>query len=428
VAANDDGDWWIEIDPATDVVDQASSSSLQSSGETEIADDDDASNSAPLRLRPQYDGNLLRNVGKVFEPPVNLAFTQSSVSPENSDPADDPQSSEFESVIPIAARDEDAGPKSRQGAVRSGSAKEEVRMLTYDDAPFAESIEDVQELRRRLQSATSFEPGAVAPNATSDGQLDSATASEHVPKTSILRLRKRRQPATTLSSPLPVPSVDSPKPKQSVVEHTSMVQWRPAKAEMPAPSKTNRPKPEKSASMPEDLRQALPRDPSFAMGMSGSSKDAASAGLEADSWLDSKSVNASTNRSDNAGTSGLVAPLPPPSDPIEWMSFNDSTDQLKPPVDSNSGDEWMSSSMVYSGADDPGQILRKVQADPSDDGGQTPELGEPKRNPIERVAAAMHVSTSTVWTAIGAAAFTMFLAGLWTVRAAVRSRFASNDQ
>ena len=88
---------------------------------------------APLRLRRQYNGNLIDGVVGMSEAPVNLALSQSAESLSNSDQTVNEEMADFGNVIPISARQETTCESARETKMPSKSSKEEVRMLTFDE-------------------------------------------------------------------------------------------------------------------------------------------------------------------------------------------------------------------------------------------------------------------------------------------------------
>lgn len=367
---------------------------------------------APLRLRRQYTESVLADVLGTPQTSVSQAVAELPDSTPIVNQLDDGLEFELGSkkIIPTAAREDESmpsGDKSRHRVQQPRPQKEEVRMLTFDESPIEDSVEETQDLRQRLQSAASFEPGAVAPGAARDRREDSATP-ERTPKTSILRLRKRRQPVETFAA-TPNPPIESSRPRQPVVEHTSIVQWRPAKSGSSGVATLPAKAIEKSVAVPNDLRKSLPAD-------SGTD-------TLANRSADPKRSERFANRDEFTNSPTMIAPLPPSDGNVQWMAFNESKEGTQSSGDSNSGDEWSSSSMAFSGNGDADSLLQSIQVEGSESGPAVKNGDSSGQS-----AAATSPSSSTLWTILGAGVFALLLAGLWVVRAAVRSNFDSSNQ
>jgi len=263
------------------------------------------------------------------------------------------------------------------------------------------SGDKIKDLKNRLESA-SLEPGAVAPGVKSGRQEELISQDAESAKSAILRLRKKRQsfrglPASEAAG-TPAASV-----RRQVTGHTAIVQWRPAKQESATPP-CDPQLASKPVRLPADLRQSL-RDNS-----ASTFEDPANSGF-------------------NSGSS-MMAPLPPPELAIEQTSFDTSTEssshrrQTQLDHDSNRvPEDLILSGMVpsvaaFSDSEDlDGSLLTSASNSPENTAESTTPTSA--SGPIERLARLFGIPASTM---LGAVGLTAFIAGLWIVRATVRSK------
>lgn len=426
-----------------------------------------ASVSTPLKLRPQYATSIVDDVLGDSQSRTQSKAVKQASSRNCETTEDDDDASISTEVVPTGAEDggEPTEHSSSKLIAQVSSQKEVVRMRTFDDSevPFESALD----LRNRLQSAASFEPGMVAPGVGESGS-DPAT-DESSQKTRILRLRKRRQTSRILPKP-DAAVVESVPTRKSVVSQTSVIQWKPMKSETPTTTHAAKNKPESTVTQPDDLRRSLrgissmTADVPSASPLSpfvtpppidfGDSADTArqsmakhsgsrpsardrnpaksqmqgpvwdhaitpsSAGEAANSW----------NQKEQHGTSSALAPLPPPDTNVELTSFDSLKELLPPQHDSQQDDSSLSSIAALSGSNDAGHFLKTLErAGFEADEPYTTAETRP-RSTSQRVSSMLGVAASTLWTMIGAAGFAMVLAGLWLTRAAIRSKFSSHNE
>lgn len=409
--------------------------------------------SSTLKLRKQYSSENLGDSRDVMEtigsdtgsaerPTITpmIAFSQDSADAHDS-----------EVIVPIVAKDspkeESKLPRSKDP--KSKPSKDEVTMRvtssTRDGA-------DLNDLQKRLQSAALLEPGAVAPELrpkSFEGKAWDTTADERVAETRVIKLRKRRPIGHELQR-VEVAPVETAKVREPVVGRAALVQWRPAKTDAP-PAMRPTPQPEsKIARMPADLRQSLHQMstagfngtsssktslaslPSIEFGRDSEISSAARETARDDSstktrWHGSTwdhaptPANEGVTRTGNHGSkridlnSSSLAPLPPPDPNFELTSFDQPNELSKSHHAEGSNDDSESSFASWSASNGDTQFLPDLERPASSTDQTAPDNSKSASGHFQRISAVLQVFGG----------FAIFIAGLWLVRAVVRSKTLS---
>lgn len=336
---------------------------------------------------------------------------------------------------------------------------------------------NVLDLKKRLDSVTSLQPGEIPASESSDLLSDAFKEfSDNFDSTElqVVRLRKQHHPFRDLPTVNPTPTTATVA-RQMVFGKTSMVQWRPAKDSSSTSESTDKTE-SKTARLPNDLRQTLTaafeesmdrtqfshRDGSLDRSEIGHSQITVPSlsshsvpvrpELRGSLWDNatapsiegySGSVTASNEAARYSKKSRAemmesnAAPLPPSDPAVEQTSFDTPDELFKRRRQSKSESELMSpppptttfelslpSITEQPGAeqlaDGPYENNESSEANAEADGQVETTREMLMKGPTERLAYLLGVSTSTASTLLGAAAMAMFFAGLCLVRAIVR--------
>jgi hypothetical protein len=340
--------------------------------------------------------------------------------------------------------------------------------LTWFDKSEPEfPTEKVIEMRQRLESAVSLNPGEISPW-MSDVQTASANesgTSVGKPKPGGVRLRERRQMFRDLPSAVPV-HMTSGIAIPAIVGRTSMLQWRPAREPLTdgaihGPRSAAVP----SMPLPEDLRESL-RGITRASEMNRShfvdgslftipsvefggaqrvlerpqvvhSGGPASAGtspaqepIKGTLWDHASApIDGHPGLPPLESASNIAAPAPPQSAAVEQTVFHPATNPLHRYHQSTadwSGAARDASSVndpLVNAADQPGGLRpgRTSSASETIDEQTASTRAILTHGPVERFAVLFGIPASTASTIIAAGGLALLIAGLWMVRSVVRT-------
>lgn len=433
---------------------------------------------APFKMRPRFD---IRETSDLKPTPAkpevqqaerrNPVITPMDVSPVNQTPWEEQQRlltlAEKEAAEKDAALSESANEDLLADDLISAFDTEEAPLeeeqvaLMNGDLRWSKSLDDefpadkVRELQHRLDSAAALKPGEIPEFLTSKliDDLEEAAAKElapdaeipivklrkHVQRTKNQRTNEERSNEFQTSDPT---SVVGGEGARQVIGLTQMVTWQPAKeAARPARSDSiiNR--------MPDDLRQSLrsPATPSVTasdFAVSGSTipndshlvrgttttPSSDRSRLRGTLWDNaaapsqegySGSIGASSERKETAAKP-TIAPAPPRNE-VKQTSFDSARDLFH----RDYGDRTES---------DTGSLTTSANLKVASDGKRTPAGRSPRTDdqsastrtmlsngPIERLALLIGVPAKTASALLGAAGLVLLIAGLWTVRAVIRT-------
>ncbi len=326
--------------------------------------------------------------------------------------------------------------------------------------------ERVLELKRRLDSAAALNPGEITPlfTETQINAADHEATTDDSANRHLERFPKHRHLFREIPSVVPEPLKSTiPIVRKSVVGRTSMIQWRSANDDSAAPSKKSPVEP-KSVRLADDLRQLqnLPPEPAIerAPELAGRSlfslpkvelghvTDMAEQPARTDQ-SPSTSVDVLTTTTplqgsiwDSAiapaedGFSGSVigsaksvekgpaafdnAPLPPLDLSVEQVSFDHSDDRIHHRHGSHSHNESATSANTKEASGKTGSqssIQKGLTEAPTSSHDTTAKVGL-----VERLALKMGISNSAASAILGACGMMTLIAGLWAMRASIRSR------
>jgi|GEM_PF-5580397 len=417
---------------------------------------------APFKLRPRFD---IRETADLKPVPARTEVQQVQnrgpvITPMDVSPADHAFFEEQDRLLTLAEKEAastastDEAPLSDELIsafdTEEGVAEEEQIAELRSDLRLSKRLDDefpadkVRELQQRLDSAAALKPGAIPdflsstliqePADPADNELNSAIVAP------IVKLRKPAQRMNDFRTSDPASVVGGEGARQ-VIGLTQMVTWQPAKA-------ASRPVVTEAIiqPLPEDLRQSLrgagPSDGSNDFAVSGST-------IPKDSRIGRSAATTTTpDRSrlrgslwDNAtapspdGFSGsigarsehkettsnpTIAP-PPPTSEVKQTSFDSAHDLFHRDygdrAETDAGSATTSADMKIASESKRPSGGRARRLDDQTDSTRAMLAN----GPIERVALLFGIPTKTASSILGAAGIVLLIAGLWTVRAVIRT-------
>ncbi|WP_010582332.1 hypothetical protein [Schlesneria paludicola] len=496
-----------EIRPAQLETQETVVSSVTQAIESELTVSRAISNSKRIQLRPRFASTEQMNLAKDFPADVDADSTGPTIE-SWADMATDNKAEvpmPFDSLLddrhirPVAATWEPESPGLASIKPEAATSKENhdapqqlEDQASTEERPWYDNSEDefpsrqVHELKQRLESALSLQPGDVAKSATIDllsERLirdseedsfveDSATQDDAAPASdeSLFDAETEAAPVRVKHSPI--------SSRTPIVGRTSMIRWRAANSAhdgLAAEKRTTA----KSTQVPLDLRQSL-RDGGQLEALSEtgtqslfslptvklrSATNSALAG-SADTFNGPATESTLTPRTeirgslwDNAiaptieGYSGSIvgrpearadaaegdnlAPLPPPAPSVAQTSF-DSPAALNGRFGQTKANTKSLARLESETRIEPTlestrngfaakKASSKTRSDTTVDHATSSSQALLLNGPIERMAFVFGISTSTASTVLGIIGLTMVISGLWTVRAIVRSSLKSYD-